>query len=146
MVFNNMREIKFKAKKADNGEWVYGYYAKTVTSEDVFCVADTRINDIIIIKDGTFYYIRSETLSQYTGLKDKNGKEVYEGDIIKYSSDVIKEFYEVNSILREVKFKYGMYGIQGFEEGTHIPFANILKCQYEVVGNIYENKDLLEDN
>ncbi len=83
---------------------------------------------------------------QYTGLKDKNDMEVYEGDIIRYSSDVINSFYGANEIFREVRFKYGMYGIKGIEDGSHIPFGSILKCQYEVIGNIYENPELLEGN
>lgn len=74
----------------------------------------------------------------YTGLKDKNGKEIYEGDIIKYSHKAVGE------IKREVRYKYGMYGIEGRHEGTQIPFANILGSEREVVGNIYENPELLE--
>lgn len=83
-------------------------------------------------------------LMQYTGLKDKNKREVYEGDIIKYSSDVINSFYGVSEIIREVKFKYGTYGIEGFGKDTHIPFGNILKCRFEVIGNIYENPELVQ--
>lgn len=79
-------------------------------------------------------------LMQYTGLKDKNGTEIYEGDIIKYSHKAVGE------IKREVRYKYGMYGIEGRHEGTQIPFANILGSEREVVGNIYENPELLEGN
>lgn len=77
-------------------------------------------------------------IMQYTGLKDKNGKKVYEDDIIKYSHKV------VGTILRKVRMKYGMWGIEGIVKGTQIPFANILESEYEVVGNIYENPELLE--
>jgi len=80
------------------------------------------------------------TVMQYTGLKDKNGKEIYEGDIIKYSHKAVGE------IQRVVSYKYGMYGIEGTMKETHIPFANILQSEYEVIGNIYENPELLEGN
>lgn len=75
---------------------------------------------------------------QYTGLKDKHGKEIYEGDIIRY------EHSAVGSIVRVVQYKYGMYGVEGNVKGTQIPFANILDSTREVIGNIYENPELLE--
>jgi len=81
---------------------------------------------------------RAFNVMQYTGLKDKNGKEIYEGDVIKYFHKVVGE------IKRVVNYKYGMYGIKGIMTGTHIPFANILESEYEVIGNIYENSELLE--
>lgn len=76
-------------------------------------------------------------LMQYTGIKDKNGTEIYEGDIIKYSHKAVGE------IRRVVSYKYGMFGVNGIMDGTHIPFANILESEYEVIGNIYENPELI---
>lgn len=77
-------------------------------------------------------------IMQYTGLKDKNGKKVYEDDIIQYSHKA------VGMILRKVRMKYGMWGIEGIVKGTQIHFANILESEYEVIGNIHENPELLE--
>lgn len=76
-------------------------------------------------------------IMQYTGLKDKSGKNVYEDDIIQYSHKA------VGKILRKVRMMYGMWGIEGIVQGTQIPFANILESEYEVIGNIYENLELL---
>lgn len=132
-----MRKIKFRAKRVDNGEWIYGYYAKTVTSEDVSCVTDTRINDIIILKDGTFYYVKPETVCQYIGIKDKNGKEIYKGDIVR---DFTNDLYEV--ICEEYKFNLKDYYCGCFDN----PNDGFSECYVGVVGNIYDNPDLLEES
>ena len=85
-------------------------------------------------------WVHSDTciIMQCTGVRDKNDVEIYEGDIIKYTSNAINSCYNVDSILRVVKFKHGAYGISGIEDGSFISFVNILENECEVVGNIYE--------
>ena len=71
-----MREIKFRGKRLDNGEWVYGHYIKVTPYKDVdghrICTQDTW--DMIPVDPAS--------LGQFTGLRDKNGREIYEGDIL----------------------------------------------------------------
>ena len=129
------REIKFRAWDYDTNTMIY----PDSELETIFCFDKVGLS----VYHNNGQEMSSFELMQYTGLKDRNGKEIYEGDIIKYSSDVINSFYRANEIFREVRFKYGMYGIKGIEDGTHIPFGNILKCQYEVIGNIYENPNFI---
>lgn len=78
------------------------------------------------------------TIMQCTGVRDKNNVEIYEGDTIKYTSSIINCFYQIDHILREVKFKHGTYGIDGVENGTFIAFTNMPENECEVVGNVYE--------
>ena len=99
-------------------------------------------------------------LMQYTGLKDKNGKEIYEGDVVKFA-DIGEEGYEYKEAydfcnIASIVWKNGRFELENIHvyisyvlecmnrEG-HEEFINALLEDCEVIGNIYENKDLLEE-
>ena len=83
-------------------------------------------------------------LMQYTGLKDKNGKEIYEGDIVKYKFPYDTRLKHISPVkFLETEASFGIKDIYGNE----IPLYTISANNYfEVIGNIYENKNLLEEN
>jgi uncharacterized phage protein (TIGR01671 family) len=140
-----MREILFRGKRVDNGEWVYGYYSACEECSDnggveVYYREDNFLLHYITDIKGKVYIVDPDTVGHYTGLTDKNGKKIFEGDIVK-NGDSIKP------ILFENKVKEECCG-QGCYITT-LTLGYIFDDYYgdindmEVVGNIHDNKDLL---
>ena len=97
-------------------------------------------DELYCIGDGITYMVSAEdlVLMQSTGLKDKNGKEIFEGDIVKMSKDVYSEptYYEV------VRHRGGAYRLESKQHGCEL-WLRHTDC--EIAGNVYENPELLED-
>lgn len=135
-----MREIKFRAwlkeeKKMVNVETI------DFTDKSVQYLEKNEFINAYLLRRMIFGDIE---LMQYTGLKDKNGKEIYEGDIIKYKFPYDKRLKHISP----VKFlkTEASFGIKD-RYGNEIPLYTISANNYfEVIGNIYENKNLLEEN
>lgn len=153
-----MREIKFRAKDY-TGEWRYGYLIQGVDIENKpiknFIIENT--SEVNILNKGLlqkYYEIDFETLGQYTGLKDTNGKEIYEGDIIKmhyffdnYDPTTFGVFEDESEITGEIVFDLdGFRVIDKDDEKRELPLSIIQEPveELEVLGNIYDNPELLE--
>lgn len=95
---------------------------------------------------GEWFWYRDLVLMQSTGYKDKNGVEIFEGDLVKVSVDNGFDYlFEELSIVKPSKFHSGLVcSLKSHEAEYRIIHAEILGYEYEVVGNIYENPELLE--
>ena len=158
------REIKFRGiaiEGEDKGKFVYGSYVyDDVREKHIICSFDTEVEGCepynsygTLVPVDIVIRVNKDTVGQYTGLKDKNGKEIYEGDVLKQVKKSSREGYERSSYDKnnfEVVFKYGSFWLQRpYDDSVYIrDFPNIdefvgFEC-FEIVGNIYENPELLE--
>lgn len=150
-----MREIKFRGKRKDNEQWVTGCLLIEEPPLQCFTPKNPEPNKYLIGKSGfadwnmqrpfTAAEVHPESVGQFTGLKDKNGKEIYEGDIL-----YVEDPYGENNKKFSVEFNNGVCEIRWdsmFNDGcdvTAIHYAMETGFTFEVIGNIYDNPELLK--
>ena len=149
-----MRPIKFRGWDKEHNCFVYGWYSRLQEGARMF--------DAIIVEDETkeprfnsFYIHDRKTIGQFTGLVDKNGVEIYEGDIVSYPSGVIQSCLEKDSDrsidgifykivpdnVREIVFKAPSFCVKS---GNPLGSMHLNEGDIEVIGNFTENPELLE--
>lgn len=131
-----MRTIKFRGKNLD-GEWVYGFYV-----EEERQTINGFEKKHFIVNDG-YDYVKPDTVGQFTGLYDKDGKEIYEGDIIGCHNPDIKHLIFYNE--KQGRF---MAALNGDIENDFVGVCGLDDSRWnaskEVIGNVYDNPELLK--
>lgn len=135
------RENLFKAKRKDNGEWVDGYYrADTDLDIHFICGWNYYLSENGLEREPFEYEIDPDTLCQYTGLTDKNGKKIWENDICEMVYNGVVYVYVVVWDKTELDFK-GTNGKENY--GRNFEYLGCCE-EIEVIGNIFDNPELLE--
>ena len=134
-----MREILFRGKRADNGEWVIGYYVQKKDPLLVgvayhYILTQEKDNCGCLMSTVSWYKVIPETVGQYTGLTDKNGKKIFDGDICKHRSNYSGEY---------------VISVVAYTDGQFLAMADNnsgfnLSDNLEVIGNIHDNPELLK--
>lgn len=122
---NTMRTIKFRGKRLDNSEWVYG-------DLHIYTLRPHIHSDFV----GGKAFINPDTVGQFTGLLDKNGKEIYEGDVVDFDN-----YLQGRSI---VKFADGNFRVSAINYETIFTFS--VSRHTCVIGNIHDNPELMKQN
>ena len=133
-----MREILFRGKRVDNGEWIQGD------------IVQFPVHGVVRIVEQEPSYkdaeVDSDTVGQYTGLTDKNGRKIFEGDIIhlEYSQVFFGGMY-FGEYTAEVSYKEGCFITDGINNGDEIetPLSGFNNDEVEIIGNIHDNPELL---
>ena len=157
-----MREILFRGKRTDNGEWVYGWITTQYRKH-----SDGEL--LSRMQSNTFgvgeHLVDTNTVGQYTGLTDKNGRKIFEGDIFCFDDEVWSscytscgteyDCYDVQNYgvigfdceracFDFVKYKFNENSVESdLHENNDIAFCDFI-CKLEVIGNIHDNPELLK--
>jgi len=128
------REIKFRGKCLEDGEWVFG---------DLRVVGKARMISILIpqpkpVTEVT-WMVDPKTVGQYTGLKDKNGEKIFEGDVVKGHYYINGNKKRIVGFVRFVRAGWYIEGVKQYEYVT-----TRLTPAFERIGNIHDNPELLE--
>lgn len=137
-----MREILFKAKRKDNGEWVDGYYLNVAKINPFICTGKIKLDGAVKgVIAPEMYEIDPDTLCQYTGLTDKNGKKIWENDILKAHLDT--DCPEDTTYTRILWNETGFCSNENHSRAIET-FGKWDAEHFEVCGNIFDNPELLE--
>lgn len=146
-----MKEILFKAKEVDSGEWVEGYLVRI---DEETCFIATK-DDILAAYtdnrgtyDGYMSVIDTETICQYTGLIDKNGNKIWENDVVctPYIDPIFKDIVNdeiLNDFRWKVVFYEGLFCVENESDRIYLRDFSI-NNYIEVIGNIFDNPELLK--
>lgn len=137
-----MRTINFRGKYTETGEWRYGYYARLSNEfKEWHCIMTEKDASENYIKDCNGFHMQytpvaPSTVGQFTGLRDKNGKEIYEGDILKVQGTRTRI---------EVRFVRGVFAfLWNGNLDDEAPINATTQEWAEVIGNIHDNPKLLK--
>lgn len=123
-----MRTIKFRGKRIDDGKWIYGYLAGTDSINNIDEVAYPNED------------VAPETIGQFTGMLDKDGKEIYEGDIVRYYDDIEDELVSSHVIYHKESCSFCAAPTKLC--GDYIGITAY--WQFEVIGNIHDKPELIK--
>lgn len=138
-----MRQIKFRGKCKDTGEWIYGDLVRNIEG-DVAVIPPYQMNMNNTCSD---YEVEIDTVGQFTGLYDKNGSPIYEGDIVNihdsHETCGIVEYRDniASFVLCREKVKNKHKG-----DGTDYQLYAGRQKRYEIIGNKYDNPELIKSD
>lgn len=140
------RKILFKGKRIDNGEWVKGFFFKYKEKCYITNTSETYISVIYTEECVTDFNLRAyevdpETVCQYTGLTDESGKEIYEGDVCEINKYPIDE--DDGPFTVEWDDDDAKFALCG--NGLMVDFDNYYGYECKVIGNIFDNPSLAEE-
>lgn len=140
-----MREYIYRGKSLDNGKWIKGYY---IQKEHPYSVDGQPIIHFIMDLPPFGKPIMPETLGQYIGMKDINGRKIFEGDIVRHYNVTTenledKSVFDVGVIYFDLCTLRYRRTSKDTKRKAEYGYAVTPSCRYEVIGNIYDNEDLI---
>lgn len=144
-----MREILFRGKRCDNGEWAQGFYVRAdhhwhkngIHKDWIICGASANGGWFALHNK---YAVKAGTVGQFTGLIDKNDNKIFEGDIVVCRKEICGNWIDCCVEIGFVEMKHGAFGLHR-KQGYYRPFKDWLEdYEYEVIGNIHDNPDMTE--
>lgn len=145
-----MRDIEFRAKRVDNGEWVYGNFVEKVNSLDgnrlpciqIFTHKADSTDRWTEVFESELVEVDPKTVGQYTGLKDKNDKKIFEGDLLKRDNEIaVVEWHKMGGYIMAVWSKKRREQVDF--DGDKKECTYFIGDKDEIIGNIHEHPELM---